>query len=240
MQPTISLIIPTYNPPNGWEKVFGIRYHQFCAAIGREIPVILVNDGSQADMRDGVTHLQNSIGPAFHYVHYEKNVGKGGALKKGASHLDSDLYMFTDIDFPYSTDSMKNVYEVLLSTGGLVAGYRQEAYYADLSLFRTLLSKALRALNNIILNLPTNDTQCGLKAFDKKTRDILLTCKTDRFLIDLELMLAANNRKISIHPTLVTLRDDVEFTKFNSSVLLKEVFNFGLLIWKYRVKKSKS
>ena len=90
-------------------------------------------------------------------------------------------------------------------------------------------------LNKIILNLPVNDTQCGLKAFDEEVKDILLDCATDRFLIDLELLMAVNKKSLSIIPVSVQLREDIDFTKFNASVLLKEVFSILKLIWKYRL-----
>ncbi|MBK8625636.1 MAG: hypothetical protein IPN86_08810 [Saprospiraceae bacterium] len=110
----------------------------------------------------------------------------------------------------------------------------ETAYYDDLSSLRTLLSKGLRWLNKLILNLPVNDTQCGLKAFDKNVRDLLIQCKTDRFLIDLELLLATNKAGYKITPVKVELRKDIIFSTFNSSVLLKEIHNFIKLVWIYR------
>ena len=90
-------------------------------------------------------------------------------------------------------------------------------------------------LNKSILSLPVNDTQCGLKAFDNGVKEILLQCETDRFLIDLELLLAVNKKAIPITPVPVRLREDIDFTKFNSSVLLKEAFNFIKILIKYRL-----
>ncbi|MBC7885022.1 MAG: glycosyltransferase [Saprospiraceae bacterium] len=236
---SLSLIIPAYNPTDGWEDVFLRRYKEFCTAIPEQIPVVLVNDGSSKDISEGVRLLQRELKDNFHYVTYPDNRGKGGALKAGAVSVDSELFMFTDIDFPYSTESMVDVYQAIQAEQGIVTGYRQETYYTDLSNFRTLVSKALRWFNGAISGLPTNDTQCGLKAFDRTSKAILLSCKTDRFLIDLELLLAANNKKINIKPVLVHLRDNIVFTKFDATVLLKEVFSFLGLIIKYRIFRAK-
>jgi hypothetical protein len=76
------------------------------------------------------------------------------------------------------------------------------------------------------------------QAFDADVKELLLKCETDRFLIDLELLLAVSAQKYQITPILVSLREDIDFTKFNSTVLLKEVFSFIRLIWKYRIIKS--
>jgi len=231
------LLVPVYNPSDGWEITFKKRYDEFCDYLGHKIDVVLINDGSTKNIDQGVHYLVENVGFCFRYIGYSTNKGKGGALKHGVSLAKGSKYMFTDIDFPYTNESMKTVWETLMSTDGIVTGYRQEAYYSDLSLFRTTLSKSLRWLNKTLLALPVNDTQCGLKAFDEEVKDLLLSCKTNRFLIDLELLLAVNKQKLKITPVQVSLRQDIDFTKFKSSVLLKEVFNFLRIIIKYRIYK---
>ncbi len=232
---SLTLLIPAYNPSEGWEITFYARYYEFCKAIDQDINVVLINDGSTKDFSKGVDFLKSKIGNHFNYVSYAQNKGKGFALKFGVKSYYSESYMFTDIDFPYSTVSMKNVWEAICSgSPPIVIGHRETAYYDDLSSLRTLLSKGLRWLNKLILNLPVNDTQCGLKAFDKNVRDLLIQCKTDRFLIDLELLLATNKAGYKITPVKVELRKDIIFSTFNSSVLLKEIHNFIKLVWIYR------
>jgi hypothetical protein len=233
-----TLLVPAYNPSEGWEKIFYQRYMEFCEAIQQPVNVLLINDGSTSDFSSGVDYLKSSIGCEFQFLSYDQNRGKGGALKFGASHSESNKFMFTDIDFPYSTQSMKSIWKAVHDNAGIVIGFREPDYYAEVSNVRTFLSKGLRWLNRTILNLPIDDTQCGLKAFDLGVKEILLNCQTDRFLIDLELLMAVNKKSLPIIPISVKLRDDINFTKFNSTVLLKEVFSFIKLIWKYRILKS--
>lgn len=233
-QKECTLLVPAYNPSDGWELAFLEGYTNFCKAIDANIPVTLINDGSSNDISAGVSFLQEKIGKEFNYLSYPKNRGKGGALKFGAVHCLTSSIMFTDIDFPYSIDSMKDIWLTSNKQAGIITGYREKEYYSDVSNWRTFLSKGLRMLNKTILSLPVNDTQCGLKAFDNEVKEILLQCETDRFLIDLELLLAVNKRSISITPVAVKLREDIDFTKFNSSVLLKEAFNFIKILVKYR------
>ena len=231
---TFTLLIPFYNPIDGWELNLIDRYEKFCIAIGKKIPVVVINDGSTSDVTKSIQYLNEKLGGHFKYLSYHVNKGKGGALKYGASQYNSSKYMFTDIDFPYDTKSMMDVWQTSCTTSGIVIGHRDRNYYNDMPTLRIVLSKSLRWLNKIILKLPVNDTQCGLKAFDTEAKDILLSCRTNRFLIDLEFLLAAKKSNIAITPVSVTLRSDVDFTSFDSSVLLKETHNFIKLVIKYR------
>jgi glycosyltransferase involved in cell wall biosynthesis len=233
---SIVLIVPVYNPTHDWVETLIERYIEFFSAIDRSILLIVVNDGSATDLTSDFEKLSTLLGShTISIINYSKNRGKGGAIKTAVASVEADFYMFTDFDFPYTVESMKAVYNALLEKGGIIAGHRRETYYEELSGFRTKLSKGLRRLNTIILGLPTNDTQCGLKGFDSHASKVLLACKTDRFLIDLEFLLSAHRQKIIITPCDVILRPDIEFTKFNPMVLLKEVKSFAYLIWKFRI-----
>lgn len=224
-----------YNPPEDWEKTLLVRYIDFSKVTGQCLPLLLINDGSSANVSDAVHFLSEQLGDRFNYLSYPKNLGKGGALKYGASHANTSKYIFTDIDFPYDPESMKSIMTKASLTDGIVIGQRDQHYYAEMTPLRIMLSKGLKWLNKIILRLPTNDTQCGLKAFDNNAKNILLSCHTNRFLIDLEFLLAANKSKILITPVPVQLRKEIDFTAFDTSVLLKETLNFIKLIIKYRM-----
>lgn len=232
----LSIILPVYNPPEKWADIIIDKYIALKQAIGVPCYLIVVNDGSTVDISQGVTSLKNNMDSTFQYVQYNHNKGKGAALKYGLQFVKTELTMFTDVDFPYTIESMVNMYTNLIQSGGLVTGFRQQSYYTDVNLFRTMLSKGLRLLNKLILNLPTNDTQCGLKAFDAQVIPYFLKCTTDRFLIDLELLLAVHAQRITIQPVEVHLRSDVSFTRFNPTVLLAELGNIITLIFRYRIK----
>ncbi len=233
------LLVPCYNPHPGWEVLFYERYLEFKSIAGQQIPVILINDGSSQSIDQEISWLQKNITEDFYYLSLPKNLGKGGALKAGAGYLDSEFYIFTDIDFPYTAKSMYDLHNLLKKEKGLVPGYREKDYYQDMNAFRSIISRLLRNLNNRLLMLPVNDTQCGLKGFDKYARDILIQCNTNRFLIDLEWLLASHNAGVTIKPSKVQLRDGLQLTNFNPVILGKEIFSFIRILWKYRIMHSK-
>ena len=110
LQNECTLLVPAYNPSEGWELAFLEGYTNFCKAIDANIPVTLINDGSSNDISAGVSFLQEKIGKEFNYLSYPKNRGKGGALKFGAENSYASCIMITDIDFPYRVESMKAVW----------------------------------------------------------------------------------------------------------------------------------
>jgi len=233
------LLVPCFNPLKNWEVQFYERYQEFISIAGKQIPVVLINDGSSQSLEQEVAWLQNRIKENFYYLELTSNLGKGGALKAGAGYIDSEYYIFTDIDFPYTAKSMAELLSLLLSEKGLIPGNREKEYYQDMNTFRSIISRLLRSLNYRLLKLPVNDTQCGLKGFDKNAREILLQCSTNRFLIDLEWLLAAHHAGIAIKPSKVQLREGLQLTSFNPAILGKEIFSFLKILWKYRVLHSK-
>lgn len=171
------------------------HYREFCDLLEFDIQVVLSDDGSTNDIQEAIQFLRSSLGEKLTYISAERNKGKGAALKAGVKLIRTDNYIFTDIDFPYTAESMVSVYQSCLDNRGVVMGIRDKNYYNDITRFRTWLSKILRWFNKLLLQLPSNDTQCGLKAFDAIGGEILVDCKTDRFLIDLEFLLSANQKR---------------------------------------------
>ena len=76
-----------------------------------------------------------------------------------------------------------------------------------------------------VFRLPVSDSQARLKGFDESGKELFLQTKIDRFLVDLE-FLARSNKKVSVHPVLVSLRPGVVFTDFGIGILLSEIGNF--------------
>lgn len=232
---SFSILVPFYNPSEGWEQKIEERYLEFCSSIHKRLPLVLINDGSSINVSKGIQYLVEKLGSDLVYLQYPVNKGKGGALKYGVSKIDTSRYLFTDIDFPYDTESMVKVYYSTLQNAGIIIGYREQDYYVGISAGRKYISKGLRWINNHVLRLPVNDTQCGLKAFDNDVKQILSKCSTDRFLIDLELLLAISNTTINITTIVVKQRSDLKLSKFNFSLLIEEFWTFIQLLLKYRL-----
>lgn len=229
----LALIVPCYNPQVGWEQNLIEHYTAFLEASSHtNTQLVLVNDGSNSDVvnENHFTQLQ-AVFPSTHIVSYTQNQGKGYALRQGVAAVDSDYYLFTDIDFPYLTNSMLAVQTELLKNGGVVVGNRKTDYYEKVPFFRTILSKTFRGVLKRVLNLPVADSQCGLKAFDAEGRDYFLKTTINRFLFDLEFLVLAN-KKVSIRSVHVQLKDNIVFSSMGLGILSTEFFNFVKILGK--------
>jgi hypothetical protein len=112
-----------------------------------------------------------------------------------------------------------------------VAGNRDTAYYDRVPMFRRWLSKALRWVLRNLLRQPVDDSQCGLKGFDRAGKTVFLQTTIDRFLFDLEFLMLANG-KVKVTPVPVQLRDGVVFSQVGLKILATEGGNFLKLLFK--------
>ena len=110
---TISLIIPCYNPPQDWAQTICERYNTFCSRIEDEVELIIVMDGESATVtKDALSFLEENIGQ-LKLVRYAENRGKGYAVRQGVAIASGEIILYTDIDFPYTMESMYAVYKGL-------------------------------------------------------------------------------------------------------------------------------
>jgi glycosyltransferase involved in cell wall biosynthesis len=236
------VIVPCYNPPNGWEAMLATRFQAFRAQFDPAaftLGLIVVNDGSIRNVTDENIARLTALAPGTQIVRYEWNRGKGYALRQGVAASEADLHLVTDTDFPYTLESMARVASVLRERGGIAAGNRDTAYYQKVPAFRRWLSRFLRWMLRHVLRQPIDDSQCGLKAFDNAGKAVFLETRIDRFLFDLEFLMLANGR-VQVTPVQVQLRDGVVFSQVGWKILAAEGKNFLRLLIQNIFKKRHS
>lgn len=187
----------------------------------------IVNDGSPKDMTYDFLELKDRI-EGVQLFQYDINRGKGHALRYGIERMESDYYIITDNDFPYNRISMMNIIEKLIqSNTDAVIGVRDADYYSQIPLKRKVISKVLRMSNKYVLRLKIPDTQCGLKGFNEKGKDVFLKTDIDRFLYDIEFIkLLSRDSNIHIEDQVVYLRDDIELSAVGMSSLISELKDY--------------
>ena len=232
MTDQLAIILPCYNPPVGWGTIALDGYQMLQGKLGFAPKLIVVNDGSPGDLSEAIQVMQASI-PDFEFIHCEINQGKGAALRHGVAHAEADFYIYTDIDLPYTVESIGRVYEALLRGADVVAGVKDEAYYLQTPTLRRWISKAFRFAIKHLLSLRISDTQCGLKGFNHRGRAVFLATKIDRYLFDLEFIYQASKtqNKLQVESIKAQLRPGIIFRKMNPKILLQELKNFVQILF---------
>ena len=200
--------------------------------LGFEPECILVNDGSTQTLSpDALQQLQQQLSH-FVYTGYEQNQGKGAALRQGVAVARGKTVIYTDVDFPYTAESLIKVWQNLEAGADVVIGIKDAGYYKNVPRVRIRISKFLRKLNKFFLNIPVTDTQCGLKGFNAAGKSVFLDTTIERYLCDLEFIYKAYKVRPPLHIKVqeVQLNEDVQFRKMNYRFLLTEGWNFFKLL----------
>ncbi len=238
-EPNLSIVLPCYNPSEKWDEILIQNIQSIQARFETlALEVILVNDGSDKNMHiSKIERIKNEINH-FKYLSTDINEGKGNAIRKGVEASQASIIIFTDVDFPYTTDSFSELYK-LLDEGqyNIVAGIKSQHYYEQVPFFRRMISKLLQRMIKFFLRLPVADTQCGLKGFDLIGKEVFLETTVKRYLFDLEFLLLASRKKnIKIRFLPVELRPDVTFSSLRVKHLYQEGLNFLKLCFQYIIK----
>ncbi len=225
---TLDIVLPCYNPPPGWETRAIEVYKFFCRKLPEvQIGLIIVNDHSPSDVSDAISAIAKAI-PFLTVETNAANRGKGFTLRSGVAKSNAEICIYTDVDFPYTAESMLGIWN-LLATGqaDIAAGVKNAAYYNTVPAIRKYISRFLQFLIRCFLGLKISDTQCGLKGFNSRGKEIFLRTEINRYLFDLEfLYLAYKNKELRIVPVEIQLRPDVYFKPLNLQIVFTESINF--------------
>jgi dolichyl-phosphate beta-glucosyltransferase len=156
--------------------------------------VLFSDDGST----DGCGDTVRALGlPGVRVVGYEKNQGKGCAVRTAVLAAAGEIVMFTDADLAYGTEVIGRVYEAFEANprADLVIGSRNlgKDGYEGYTLLRKLASKTYIKVLCIAGGFRLSDSQCGCKAFRRDAAQaIFRRCEVNGFAFDFEAILWAN------------------------------------------------
>jgi len=231
-RPLLTIILPCYNPIEKWQFNVIQNINAIEERLGANIALIIVNDGSTKLVSDEEVDYIKKHHPETKIIEYPQNRGKGYALRQGVKSVEHFPIIYTDIDFPYTIDSLFDVYHALDKKYDAVLGKRNNDYYKNTPFVRKVISKTLRGVLKLFLRLPTDDTQCGIKGFNQAGGDLFQTTEIDRFLFDLEFVKLISKRRLKCATVDVQLKPNIVFSKVNLKILAKESVNFVKVLFR--------
>ncbi len=232
----ISLCIPMYNEAAIIAET-AKTVSDFMAANFTDYEVLFSNDGSLDDSAEIVRSLAL---PNVRVVGYEKNQGKGCAVRTAMLAATGDIVMFTDADLAYGTEVVKRVYDIFAAAPtDIVIGSRNlhKDGYEGYTLLRKLASKTYIKILCLAGGLKLSDSQTGCKAYSgKAAKDIFSRCEVNGWAFDFESILWAQKLGYKFTEMPVKIINHRE-SKIN---LLKDSFKMlrDLRRMKKRIKKA--
>ncbi len=225
----LSIIIPCYNEERTIKKLVEkvIKFSLY------EKEIIIIDDCSTDNSREIITTLakDNSI---IKYIFFEKNVGKGGALKKGFDTAIGDIILIQDADLEYDPKDYPLLLKPFIETDAdIVYGSRfLGGDFVRIHFFwHYLANKLLTLATNIVTNLNMSDMETGYKAFKRNVIQSI-EVKEKSFGIEPEITVKLVRKKFIFYEVPISYRG--RSYEAGKKITLKDAFIAFYCIFKYR------
>ena len=201
----LSIVIPCYNEAKDIaSNVEKVKSYLLDKKIDHEL--LLVNDGS----KDNTKEVIESI-PDVKALSYEKNRGKGGAVKFGIEHATGDYVLFMDADLSTDISAIEKVVE-LAPNYDLIIGSRHakdSVIKKKQPWTRVFIGWCCRVLVKMLFHTKLKDTQCGFKAMKTESaKKIVSKQLVNDFAFDVEYIYIARLNNLSMYELGIVWSDD--------------------------------
>jgi glycosyltransferase involved in cell wall biosynthesis len=198
----LSIVTPVYNGAAFIaENVSIIRDELSAAQVPYEL--IVVSDGS-AD--ETVERVVNAGHPEVRVLHYDRNIGKGYAVKVGLLAARGRFVGFIDSDLDLHPAELPSFLAAMErdSLDAAIGSKRHPASQVDYPPRRRLYSWLYQQLIRLLFQLDVTDTQVGIKLFRRELVEAVVPhLLVKRYAFDLELLAVARDsgfRRIAEQP----------------------------------------
>ena len=205
-QVELSFVIPAYNEEVFIEDTLGtldlaIKEKMF------EYEIVVVDDGSKDNTFRKALEYSKRNGHVK-VIRYERNTGKGFAIKTGVMESIGDVVIFIDGDMEIDLNTISSYVKALDAADIVIATKWHPDSTVSMPLRRRMLSRTFNVLVRILVGFNLKDTQVGLKVMKRSAVDkIFPRLAVKRYAFDVELLALAHlfNLKIVEMPVKLTL-----------------------------------
>lgn len=221
-QTRLSVVVPFYNASDLVPEVVR-RLKSALKKITTDYEIILVNDGSSDNTLEYLKK-EAECDSRIRLITYEKNMGKGYAVRYGIGKSFGTYVVYIDGDLDILPDSLDDYINSLHRSDVAVASRRHPLSRANLPASRKLLSKAFNLLVRVMTGISLSDTQVGLKA----GRGVLLRAifgimTVNRYAFDVEFLAIASRLGLRIVEMPIQASTDKQFRFRQVLKMLKDL-----------------
>lgn len=201
----ISLCIPMYNESSiaaDTVKTVHAYMESLATDTGHDYEVLFSNDGSTDDCADIVRRTAEELGnPRIVVTGYEKNRGKGAAVRHAMLESSGDVVVCTDCDLAYGVEVIGEAVKRFDGKCDLIIGSRKLGGdgYEGYTFIRKVASKVYMMVLRVVAGFRLSDSQCGFKVYTgEAAKRIFSEIETDGFAFDIEVLMTAAALGMSI------------------------------------------
>ena len=188
-------------------------------SVTKDYEVILVDDGS---INDCFKKAKKIINKKLKVIGYEKNQGKGYAIKYGFKFTKGDYIAFVDSGRDINPIQLGGFIRIMEKENAdiVIGSKRHKDSKVHYPLIRKIMSRTYQFINKILFDLKIQDTQVGMKLFKRKVmKRIFPKIAIKRFAFDLELLVLSKKYNFKIIEAPVIMRH-----RFKSTINSLAVF----------------
>jgi len=191
----VSIVVPCYNEENRI-KPFLTSLIQFSKDNLKSYEIIVVNDGSKDKTLDVLKEFSKDI----KLISYEKNKGKGGAVREGVLSSIGEKVLFIDADGSIQPDEMPKMLEKLDSYDVVVGDRASKDSDVNAIALRNITGKLFNFYVNVLFGYKTWDNLCGFKGFKKEiAKDLFTDLIAYGWIFDVELFYKIHKKNYTLY-----------------------------------------
>lgn len=224
----VSIVFPAYNEAEMLEEAVQ-KTIETLREVTRSYEIIIAEDGS-TDGTDKIAYRLSKKYPFVKYIHSDKRLGRGRALKNAFKKSLGEILVYMDVDLAADMRHLKTLVASVREGYDFVTGSRMlPGSKVERSLSRRIVSKWYNFMARALLGSKVRDHQCGFKSFKKESLlRILEEVTANHWFWDTETLVIAAHRGYKIKEFSVEWKDKVE-TKVN---LLKDALAMATQMFK--------
>jgi glycosyltransferase involved in cell wall biosynthesis len=190
-RPVLSVVIPVYNQAASIvENVEEIR-RRVVSELPEPVELVVVSDGSIDRTAERLLDARSEV---VRVVHYDRNLGKGYAVKAGAMAARGRFISYVDADLDLDPGSIPEFLEVARreKLDFVIGSKRHPDSKVHYPASRRASSWIYQQLIRLLFRVDVRDTQVGLKLFRREVAEqVMPLLMVKQFAFDLELLAVA-------------------------------------------------
>ena len=191
--PQYSIIIPAFNESERISTTLE-RVLSYAAERRWDAELIVVDDGSRDTTTDIVRESMQK-NPAVRLLQNPGNRGKGYSVRNGMLNAKGDVLLFSDADLSSPIEEAHKLFTAIANGADVAIGSRwlqTELQTRRQPLYRQFFGRIFNLTLRLVLGLDFKDTQCGFKAFSRRSAQAIFPLQQiERWGFDPEILFLA-------------------------------------------------